>query len=556
MVKNIRRPGAGREASERLARLKVATRSQQLSSAGTEKTIRRNQTLPDKAGGSERAGGSSRLSRAVRSTATEVLTSTRPEQEHTDTASKVEAAAAAGARRTAARAVGKVPGAGTVVSTVSSRSGVSENTEAVGQRFAKDAARRGGLRTVRVAGKLGRRSAMAAGRGAKVAAQGTGSAARTAAVRAGHVTARAAVHGAQTAVAMVRGVVAVVSGITAGGPFTAGIGAVLAIVAVMASIFGAVLPTVSNTVSCTTPAAGAVGVAFAGYGPEQMANAKEIIRAGQDAKLDTRDITIGVMVAMGESSLRILAYGDAVGPDSRGLFQQRDSWGPLAVRMNAYGSAGLFFEALKKVPNREAKEPTQIAHAAQRNADPNHYTKFWEAAVSVVSRARGGTGSTCDVGTAGVPGELGKGDDYPFNHGQYNASNPVTGLAFKNCTDFAWWRLMQQLGITDQAQMHSGRIGPGNGATWGDAWKRAGWTVTMTPTVGAIIWYGPGNPGGNPIYGHVAVVKAITVDGKVIEEGYNMAPDKLGAYYTREIPADKPTGYLLVPTKEQYAKAA
>ncbi|WP_285660665.1 CHAP domain-containing protein [Paenarthrobacter ureafaciens] len=404
---------------------------------------------------------------------------------------------------------------------------------------------------------MSQRSATAAGRGAKSAASTITAATRTsgaAAARAAQSAARATVRSAQAVATLVRSLVAVVAGTATSAPLLVGLVSVLSVVAVVASIIAAIFPTVNNTVSCTAPPKNAVGVAFGGYGPEQLKNASEIIRAGKDAKLDTRDITIGVMVAMGESSLRILAYGDAAGPDSRGLFQQRDSWGPLSVRMDAYGSAGLFFDALKRVADRPSKQPTIVAHETQRNADPNHYTKFWDAAVNVVSGA-GGTMAGCDLGGNGTPGDLGKGDDYPFNNGEYNATNPVTGLAFKNCTDFAWWRLMQQLGITDQAQMDARPIGPGNGATWAQAWERAGWTVTKTPQVGSIIWYGIGNPGGHPIYGHVAVVKEITADGKVVEEGYNMAPDKLGAYYTRTIAATAPSGYLLIPTKEQYAKA-
>ena len=42
-----------------------------------------------------------------------------------------------------------------------------------------------------------------------------------------------------------------------------------------------------------------------------------IIQAGADLGLGVRDQTIGVMTAMGESSLQILEHGDSAGPDSR-----------------------------------------------------------------------------------------------------------------------------------------------------------------------------------------------------------------------------------------------
>lgn len=557
-MKNIRRTSEGREASEKLSRLKVVTRTQRLSKASQERSIGRRE-VPS--GQPKTPGRLTRARRSVKAGASEVLTSSRPEHERSDMTNKVEAGAEFKARSAAAGALGKVPGAGTVVKTISPRADMSENVEAIGQRYAKEGASRAGLRTARVAGKASRRSAQAAGRGAKSASKLTLTATRrsgAAAGRAAQQVARAAVKSAQLSVALIRAAVSVVAGAVTSVPVLAVLGVAIAIVAVLASIISAIFPTITNTSSCTAEAgADTVSSAYGGYGsPEQKKNAQEIIRAGKSAGLETRDITIGVMTAIGESGLRILAYGDTAGPDSRGLFQQRDSWGPLSVRMNAFGSAGLFFDSLKKVPDREALEPTLVANKVQINADRNHYAKFWTPAVSVVSSLGGGTASACLPGGAGVAGDSGKDDDYPFKSGIYNASNPVTGFALKNCTDFAWWRMMQQLGITDQDKMDARRLGPGNGATWGDAWKRVGWEVTMTPTVGAVIWYGTGNPGGDPTYGHVAVVKSISADGQVLEEGYNMGPDKLGQYYTRTVAPDSPSGYLIIPTKEQFSQAS
>jgi hypothetical protein len=125
-----------------------------------------------------------------------------------------------------------------------------------------------------------------------------------------------------------------------------------------------------------------------GYGPEQLANAAAIIKAGQAMGLSVRDQTIGVMTAMGESSLRVVDHGDAAGPDSRGLFQQRanGAWGSSSDRMNPTISATHFFTALTRIGGRDAMTPTAVAHAVQRNADPDHYTKYWNDAVAVVSR--------------------------------------------------------------------------------------------------------------------------------------------------------------------------
>lgn len=124
----------------------------------------------------------------------------------------------------------------------------------------------------------------------------------------------------------------------------------------------------------------------AGYQDEQLVNAAHIMLAGTDLGLSARDLTIGVMTAMGESSLVVLDHGDDVGPDSRGLFQQRDNgaWGTYEDRMDPHTSATMFFEALQEVRGRDTLMPTVAAHTVQRNADPYHYAPFWEPAGEVV----------------------------------------------------------------------------------------------------------------------------------------------------------------------------
>lgn len=151
---------------------------------------------------------------------------------------------------------------------------------------------------------------------------------------------------------------------------------------------------------------------IAGYGHEQLVNAAYVMQAGKDLSLGVRDQTIGVMTAMGESSLRVIDYGDTAGPDSRGLFQQRDNgaWGSYEDRMDPYISSTNFFTAMMRIDGRDSLEPTIVAHRTQRNADPYHYTKFWDAAVEVVEGLSGldtglsGGGQGCGL----VPGTVNK----------------------------------------------------------------------------------------------------------------------------------------------------
>ncbi|MCL2090923.1 MAG: M15 family metallopeptidase [Micrococcales bacterium] len=129
------------------------------------------------------------------------------------------------------------------------------------------------------------------------------------------------------------------------------------------------------------------GITVAGYDHEQLLNAAYILQAGRDLGLSGRDQTIGVMTALGESSLRVIDYGDEAGPDSRGLFQQRDNgaWGTYEERMDPYISATNFFEALMEISDRNSLTPTEAAHRVQRSADPYHYNSFWPPAADIVA---------------------------------------------------------------------------------------------------------------------------------------------------------------------------
>ena len=150
----------------------------------------------------------------------------------------------------------------------------------------------------------------------------------------------------------------------------------------------------------------------AGYRGEQLANAAKILAAGKAVGLDVKGQTIGVMTAMGEAGLLVLNRGDAAGPDSRGLFQQRDNgaWGSLADRMDPVRSASNFFHALQGVPGWQSMSPTQAAHRVQGNADPGYYTQFWNPALQVVAALSGSqvTGLAADTGgqvcTSAAPG--------------------------------------------------------------------------------------------------------------------------------------------------------
>ncbi|UKA73583.1 CHAP domain-containing protein [Arthrobacter sp. FW306-06-A] len=297
-------------------------------------------------------------------------------------------------------------------------------------------------------------------------------------------------------------------------------------------------------------------VAVSGYQGEQLKNAALVINAGKALGLSARGQTIGVMAAMGESGLRVLDHGDGPGPDSRGLFQQRDNgaWGSYQDRMNPTASATNFFKALQEVNGWEQLEPTTAAHRVQRNADPFHYQSYWPAAVEVVAAL--GDVKTTDTGgesSCGIPGESGKGDDLPWRTAQIYQPSPL-GMYNRECVDFALWRVNQQLGSTSAPyKVHNSTFRPdgavlGSALTWKDGWDAKGWPTGQTPRVGAVVWYAPGAGGSDGTYGHVAIVKAVNGDGSYLEEGYNGNPAPNDhSHYTRTVQNGTPSAFLYLP---------
>jgi hypothetical protein len=142
------------------------------------------------------------------------------------------------------------------------------------------------------------------------------------------------------------------------------------------------------------------GLSVAGFRGDQLVNATEIMNAATARGLPQQAQILGVMTAIGESSLRNITYGDDIhgvtNPDgtltsSVGLFQQQDWWGTLAQRLDPYESATLFFDRLVKVKGWQMMPPTAAAHAVQRNGNANHYTPFFGPAAEIVTTLTGST---------------------------------------------------------------------------------------------------------------------------------------------------------------------
>lgn len=334
-----------------------------------------------------------------------------------------------------------------------------------------------------------------------------------------------------------------------------------------------------DALSVEADVAGLPSGKVAGYGGVQLKNAALIVNAGKSLKLSLYGQQIGVMTAMGESGLQVLDYGDGPGPDSRGLFQQRGNgaWGSYTDRMDPTISATNFFKAMMQVSGWESLTPTEAAHKTQRNADPDHYTKYWDAALKVVDSVSGTKVDTasnpdkghCNQGPTTGGHTTGK-DDYPWKDngswvevGVAAATNHDTNFYYRECVDFAFWRVLQQTGDADKRPLayDNNTFVPGralgNAIGWRDTWLAKGWPVNNTPEVGAVAWFdgnlsGPGTQTGPE--GHVAIVLEIKPDGSVVIEEYNgqYTPND-HKYGQRTIAQDEASAFLHIPASAKKA---
>jgi hypothetical protein len=80
---------------------------------------------------------------------------------------------------------------------------------------------------------------------------------------------------------------------------------------------------------------------------EQIGNAQVIVQVGADKHEDQLMVKLELMVAIQESHLYNLHYGDH---DSLGLLQQRASWGTVEQRLDPTYASTAFYNAAEKVP--------------------------------------------------------------------------------------------------------------------------------------------------------------------------------------------------------------
>lgn len=136
-----------------------------------------------------------------------------------------------------------------------------------------------------------------------------------------------------------------------------------------------------------------------GWRGDQLENAAIIVSTARGMGFERDGQIIGVMAAMGESSLRNIDYGDwetsgVTNPDgtrtsSIGLFQQQSWWGTVEERMDPATAATKFFARLGRIAGWEKLPPSHAVNRVQINSDREHYARFQDDAAEVVDALSG-----------------------------------------------------------------------------------------------------------------------------------------------------------------------
>lgn len=127
-----------------------------------------------------------------------------------------------------------------------------------------------------------------------------------------------------------------------------------------------------------------------GYGRDRLQNAVVIANVAGRLGLGQRGQYLGIVAAIGESTLDNLDHGDegqgVTNPDgsatcSVGLFQQQwclegEPWGNREDAMNPETAATNFFNALTRESDWQTGTPTLVINAVQGNQDPMHYARY------------------------------------------------------------------------------------------------------------------------------------------------------------------------------------
>lgn len=171
---------------------------------------------------------------------------------------------------------------------------------------------------------------------------------------------------------------------------------------------------------------------------KRVRNTAMIVATGQNLKVPPRGWVVAVATAMQESTVLNLASRavpesldyphdgvDAGDHTSVGVFQQLNSWGSVARRMDPREAAEMFYRTLLKVDGWQQMSVAEAAQAVQRSAFPDEYAKHEQVAKQLVEHVLdipdlaavggGGPEAPCGLGALGDVPISAKGWVKPMN---------------------------------------------------------------------------------------------------------------------------------------------
>ena len=125
---------------------------------------------------------------------------------------------------------------------------------------------------------------------------------------------------------------------------------------------------------------------------EQAANVAVIVSVVAGRGLPTRVARICLITVLAETLARNLGYGDDAGPDSCGMYQQRDPWGPRADRLDPAKSTAMFLDGGATAGTDgllsfdwQSMDDGAAAQRVQRSAFPDRYNQFGAHADAILA---------------------------------------------------------------------------------------------------------------------------------------------------------------------------
>ncbi|QEA46244.1 CHAP domain-containing protein [Leuconostoc citreum] len=142
------------------------------------------------------------------------------------------------------------------------------------------------------------------------------------------------------------------------------------------------------------------------------------------------------------------------------------------------------------------------------------------------------------MGTSGAPvKEIPSAYKSKIKDTNFTATSSSNTYPFGQCTWYTYNR-MQELGTPVEN-------GLGNGADWGKNAKAKGYKTDSQPHVGWAVSFSQGADGADPTYGHVAVVEAISDDGKhFLVSECNVVASGTGTVSFRELTAGQGVTFI------------